>query len=274
MSRGHAGGISVGRVTVDGRTLAYRRAGDGPPVLLLHSALSDSREWRRQLEALGHEFTVVAWDAPGCGGSFDPPSDFTAADFADQVAGLTRALDLGKVHLVGLSFGAVLALEVYRRHPAMVSSLVLASGYAGWAGSLPPEEVAQRARRALAEAQRPPREWVEGYLPGFFAGEVPRRLLDEVRAIMLDTRPASMRAMVHALAHADLRDVAPGIAVPTLLLHGEKDARAPRSVADDLQSRIPGSRLVVLPDVGHVCNLEAPAAFNAAVRTFLRSVAG
>src|SRR5690606_14896503 len=56
------------------------------------------------------------------------------------------------------------------------------------------------------------------------------------------------------------------VAVPTLLLHGEGDARTPRRVADDLHARIPGSRLVVLPGVGHVCNLEAPELFDAEVR--------
>src|SRR5690606_15032144 len=100
------GGVAIGRHLVDGRELGYRRAGHGPPVLLLHDAVTDSRQWRPQLADLSDEFTVVAWDAPGCGGSFDPPATFTLADFADQAAALVRGLGLGSVHAVGLSFGA------------------------------------------------------------------------------------------------------------------------------------------------------------------------
>ena len=69
----------------------------------------------------------------------------------------------------------------------------------------------------------------------------------------------------------DVRDVLPNINVPTLLLHGERDVRASLTVAEALHAAIPNSRLVVLPDVGHVCNMEAPDEFNAAVRDFLHN---
>jgi pimeloyl-ACP methyl ester carboxylesterase len=67
----------------------------------------------------------------------------------------------------------------------------------------------------------------------------------------------------------DVRDVLPNIDVPTLLVYGDRDVRAPLTVADALQAAIPGSSLVVLPDAGHVCNVEAPDKFNVAVRDFL-----
>src|SRR5262245_40425560 len=167
--------IEVATVDVGGRRIGYRRAGAGPPLLLLHGAWSDGREWRRQLEALSDDFTVVAWDAPGCGASFDPPDEFPLAAYADAVAGLVDALGVEQPHLLGLSFGGGLALEVYHRHPALPRSLILASAYAGWTGSLPPEEVADRVRRLLEEADRPAAEWAASYLPGFFAGAVPQR---------------------------------------------------------------------------------------------------
>jgi pimeloyl-ACP methyl ester carboxylesterase len=67
------------QVEVAGLRIAYRRAGDGPALVLLHGALSDSRAWRPQLDGLSDEVTVVAWDAPGCGQSADPPSTFFIA---------------------------------------------------------------------------------------------------------------------------------------------------------------------------------------------------
>src|SRR3990170_2856200 len=100
--------------------------------------MSDHREGRRQLEGLSDRFTLVAWDAPGCGASSDPPDTFRMADYADSLAGLIEALGLDRPHVLGLSWGSTLALELYRRRPDIPRSLMLTAAYAGWAGSLPP----------------------------------------------------------------------------------------------------------------------------------------
>ncbi len=266
-------GEGMDQVQVGGLRVAYRRAGAGPPLVLLHGGLADSREWRRQLEGLADELTVVAWDAPGCGGSSDPPETFRLPDYADCLAAFIKALDLGRPHVGGLSWGGGLALELYRRHPEVPRSLVLASAYAGWAGSLPPEVVQERVQRAMREAELPPEQWVRGYLPGLFTDSAPAELVEEALAIMLEVHPAGMRPMLQGFAEADLRDVLPRIQVPTLLLYGDADRRSPLdTVARDLNARIPGSRLVVLPGVGHQLDMEAPDRFNAEVRAFLRSV--
>jgi pimeloyl-ACP methyl ester carboxylesterase len=258
-------------IEVGGRKIAYRRAGGGHPLVLLHSAWSDGREWRPQLAGLSDEFDVIAWDAPGCGGSDDPPPEMGMADYADAVADLITTLDLRRVHLCGQSFGGGLALAVYRRHPQLILSLVLASAYAGWRGSLSPEEVEARLARAHAELDVAPAKWLDSYLPGFFARPVPPETLDLVRAIMLEVRSAGTRPMLVAFAEADLPAVLPTITAPTLLLYGAADVRAPRPVAEALHAVIPNSELVLLPEVGHMCNLEAPEAFNAEMRRFLRT---
>lgn len=259
-------------VEVGGRTIAYHRAGSGTPLLLLHGGWSDGREWRPQLEGLSDEFDVIAWDAPGCGGSDDPVGDVDLASYTDVVAGLVAALDLDRPHVCGLSFGGGLALAVYERHPRIVRSMVLASAYAGWKGSLPQAEVDARLNRVRAELGRPPSTWIDGYLPGFFAGPVSPEAVDLVRSIMLEVRPAGTLAMLSAFADADLRHVLPTVRVPTLLLYGTEDVRSPPGVAEALRAGIPGAQLVWLPGVGHVTNLEAPQAFNAEVRRFLRAV--
>lgn len=259
-------------VDVGGLRIGFERAGSGPPLLLLHGALCDRRSWRRQLDALADEFTVVAWDTPGFGGSSDPPEGFGLDGFADCVAGLAAALELDRPHILGLSFGGGLAIEVSRRHPDLPRSLVLASAYAGWAGSLPADEVERRVERALDEAERPPQQWVDGYLPGLFTEAASAEVVAELRTMMLDTRGPGHRAMLLAFARADLRDALPRITVPTLLLYGGVDRRSPPHVAEELHAQIPTSQLVVLPGVGHSCNLESPDRFNAEVRAFLRSV--
>ncbi len=252
--------------------IASVTAGKGPPLVLLHGAWSDSRAWRRQLDGLGRDFAVTAWDAPGCGRSSDAPAEWRMPEYADCLAAWLAAVGIHRPHVLGLSWGGVLALELYRRHPGVPGSLVLASTYAGWAGSLPAGAVRERLERGVGELERRPEEWAAGYLPGLLTEAAPVALADEVVAIMCDLRPDGTRTMLHAVAEADLRDVLPRIHVPTLLLYGELDRRSPLEVAEALQAGIPGSRLVVLPGVGHLANVEQPDAFDAAVRAFLRAL--
>src|SRR5687768_12684255 len=105
----------------NGLEVAYRRAGDGPPLVFLHGATSDGRLWQPQLAALADEFTVVAWDEPGAGGSSDIPGDFELADYADCLAALIEHLELGAAHVAGLSWGGTVALELYRLRPDLVA---------------------------------------------------------------------------------------------------------------------------------------------------------
>jgi pimeloyl-ACP methyl ester carboxylesterase len=261
----------VDTIVAAGHRIAYERQGDGPSVVLLHGYVGNRRTWRRQLEELSDEFTVVAWDAPGFGGSSDPPEGFRLADFADCLAAFIDALGLGRTHVVGLSFGGALALELYHRHPTVPLTLVLASAYAGWAGSLPAEVVEQRVQQALRLAEQPPDRLVAELVPTLFTESAPREQVDEMAAGMSEFHPAGLQITSRAIADADLRDVLPRVRVPTLVLSGAKDVRAPVSVAEELHARIPGSKLVVMEGVGHVSNIEAAERFNAEVRAFLRS---
>ena len=124
------------RADVKGLSVAYERSGEGPALVLLHGFLFDSRAWRPQLEALSSDFTVIAWDAPGAGRSGDPPEPFGIADWANCLAGLLDVAGIRRAHVVGLSWGGLVAQEFYRCDSARVLSLVLADTYAGWRGSL------------------------------------------------------------------------------------------------------------------------------------------
>jgi pimeloyl-ACP methyl ester carboxylesterase len=256
---------------VRGIRIGFERAGEGPPLVLVHGAVSDSRVWRRQLDDLSGEFTVIAWDAPGCGRSSDPPESFRLPEYADALAGLLAALGVERAHVLGHSFGGALALELYRRHPAVVASLILAGAYAGWAGSLPAAEVERRLAFALDVADRLPGRFEPASMPGLFSEQMPPETAAALATIMSEIRPVATRVMAHALAEADLRDALPSIGVPTLLLYGDADERAPLSVAEDLHRSIPASKLVVLPGLGHEFYLEDPDRFDTEVRAFLRA---
>ena len=171
----------------------------------------------------------------------------------------------------GLSFGGALALEVFRRHPTIPRTLILASAYAGWAGSLEPEEVQERLRLSLLRADLPPGPFAESMISSMFASSASEEDVDRFAASLGAFQPAGLRAMARSSAEADLRDVLPRIDVPTLLLYGGDDVRAPLPVAQALHSAISGSRLVVMPGVGHVSSVEAPELFNRTVGDFLRT---
>jgi pimeloyl-ACP methyl ester carboxylesterase len=257
---------------VDGLRIAYERVGAGPAVVLLHGYVADGpTTWRPQLDDLCDEFTVVAWDAPGVGRSSDPPEAFGTAGYADCLSGFIAALGLENPHVLGLSMGGIFALALEHRHPTVARSLVLASAYAGWAGSLPAGVAEARLRQALVLADLPPEEFVETLLPTMFHRATSAGTVAAFRSSMLAFRPVGFRAMARASAE-NLRGALSRVAVPTLLVYGEQDVRAGLPVARDLEAAIDGARLAVLPDVGHVCNIEAPAEFNHAVRGFLHDV--
>jgi pimeloyl-ACP methyl ester carboxylesterase len=260
-----------GKVDVGGLRVAYERAGDGPPLVLLHGYVGDgATTWRRQIDALSDEFTVVAWDAPGAGRSSDPPESLGIAGYADCLAGFVSQLGLQRPHVAGLSFGGALALELYRRHPDVPKTLILASAYAGWAGSLPADVAAKRLQQALVLAGLSPEDFVAALLPTMFAEGTPPESVEAFGAAMRRFHPSGFRAMARASAE-DLRGVPPRVEIPTLLVYGDRDVRAPLTVAEELHAAISGSTLVVLPGAGHLCTIEAPEAFNRAVRSFLRS---
>jgi pimeloyl-ACP methyl ester carboxylesterase len=258
-------------VDVQGLRIGYERAGVGPPLVLLHGFVGDGRStWSSQLEELSDEFTVVAWDAPGAGGSSEPPEWFRSPGFADCLADFIDALALVRPHIVGLSFGGVVALELFRRHPDIPRTLVLAGAYAGWAGSLSPQQAGERLRFCLRAAELSPLEFVDAMIPSMFCNAETARVA-EFAVSMRSFRPEGFRIMARASAEADLRDVLARVNVPTLLLYGDRDVRAPIPIAEALHAAIPRSRLVVLSGVGHVSCVEAPVGFNREVRDFIRS---
>jgi pimeloyl-ACP methyl ester carboxylesterase len=257
-------------VRVNGLAIAYERRGQGPPLVFVHGAGDDGRVWQPQLDGLADAFTVVAWDEPGAGRSSDVPAGFGLANYADCLAALIEALAVGPVHVAGLSWGGTVILELYRRHPGLVETLILADTYAGWKGSLPEQEVRARVAGARQMLAAPAHEF-DPTLPGLFAGDPPATFVPLLREVAAAVRPASLRTQLLVMAETDQRDLLPRIDVPTLLIWGELDARSPLSVAREFEQAIPAARLIVLPAAGHLSNLDQPKQFNDAVREFCRA---
>jgi len=261
-------------IEVEGFRIAYHKQGEGPPLVLLHGWPANSREWRRQIDGLSDQFTIVAWDAPGAGLSSDPPDSFRLSDWAECLAKFVAALGLERPHVAGLSWGGGLALEFYRRHPEVPRTLILVSAYAGWAGSLPPDVVEERLQLFLRNTELPPDQWPLTYLRTLVSEHAPDDVFDEIRSIVAELHPVATRTAIRAFAAADLRGVLADIDVPTLLVYGEDDVRAPQDVWHPLHSTLCDSKLVLIPGVGHMIDLEAGDRLNTEIRSFLGAIPG
>jgi pimeloyl-ACP methyl ester carboxylesterase len=260
----------VKTIQANGLEIAFERVGEGPPLVFVHGATTDSRMWRPQLADMADEFTVVAWDEPGAGRSSDVPSNYRLADYANCLSALIRALQLGPAHVAGISWGGTVALELWRQHPGLAATLILIDTYAGWKGSLPEEEVRARVEGVLHALEAPPQEEADP-LPGWFAVDPPAEFVPLLHEMATDARPESVRTAMLVMSETDQREVLPTIAVPTLLVWGELDVRSPLSVARQFEQAIPDTELVVIPGAGHVSNLERPEQFNRALREFCRA---
>lgn len=240
-------------IVAGGIRVAYRRRGRGAPLVLLHGAFEDSRIWTDELSRLSPYADVIAWDAPGCGGSDDVPAGWTDKDWADATAAFLRALDLTRPCIAGFSMGSVLALLVARDHPDVVGSLVLVGAYAGWGGSLTPAALTQRVEAARHTMEHPVAEWADDFLDSVFAADAPPERRTQARALLDDWRPTTTAALLDVMA-LDLRPALPQIGTPTVLVRGADDARSPRDASLDIVRRMPDARLVEIPDAGHDCS--------------------
>jgi pimeloyl-ACP methyl ester carboxylesterase len=258
-------------VAVNGHSVAYWTAGEGPPLVLLHGFLCDSRCWRRQLEDLSDRFKVVAWDAPGAGSSPDPPDPFTITDWAHCLATFLDVVGIERAQVLGLSWGGILAQEFYRLYPDRVLALILCDTYAGWKGSLHESAVEKRLERCFVESSLPPEDFVPRWVPEFFTEGASRDLRDEMSTIVSGFHPLGFRLMAKSSADTDTTDLLPNVGVPALLLSGDDDRRSPLNIAEQFRDAIPNNELAVIANAGHVSNMEQPEEFNAQVRRFCLS---
>jgi len=257
-------------IEADGLRIAYERVGQGPPLVLVHGAAEDGRVWQLQAAGLAEELTVVAWDEPGAGRSSDLPEGFGLAGYGDALAALLATLELGPAHVAGVSWGGTVALELYRRHPELVATLILIDTYAGWKGSLPADEVRARVAGAREMLAAPSAEF-DPTFPGLFAGDPPAELVPLLADVAAHVRPATLAQQLGIMAEADLTDLLPHIAVPTLLVWGRLDVRSPLTVASQFEAAIGDTTLVVIEGAGHLSHLERSEQVNDAVREFCRA---
>jgi pimeloyl-ACP methyl ester carboxylesterase len=262
------------QMLIDGVNIAYRRAGSGPVLLLLHGIGGGADQWRTQLDGLAGEFTVIAWDTPGYGDSDDPDGDWSMADYAERLGEFLDRLTPDPIHILGQSWGGVLAQEFYRQHSDRVRSLILSDTFPGDAARPEAERNASLQGRLNALATMTPAEMARIRLPMLVPDGTPEAIKQEIEAMLAAIHPQGYRQAAIALHHSDERDVLPSISVSTLVIAGEHDRVVPLALSRQLVDGIRGARLEIIPGTGHLSNQEKPDEYNAIVRRFLWAVDG
>jgi 3-oxoadipate enol-lactonase len=251
-----------------------RRGGD-PAIVLLHGLLFDGGMWRGQVEPLSALGRVVVIDGPGHGKS-EPPPKFTMEEHADALLDTLGDLDIPRALLVGLSWGGMVAMRLALQHPARVAGLALLDTSAEADGRL------KRLRyRAFVAMHRrigmPYRLFRKEVAPLMFAEhtlrERPDLLETTYRRMMGFDREGVARASLAVVVHgASILEKLDRIRVPTLVMCGREDRATPPDKSENIARAIPGSRLVMLDDVGHMSTLEDPDAVNQHLLPFARSI--
>ena len=263
-----------GTVHVNGADIYYELAGSGPPVVLLHAGIADSRMWDLQFDAFaaaGHR--VVRYDMRGYGRTTPVPGEFSPRE---DLRALLKALDIERTSLVGCSMGSRTALDFALRYPDQVDRLVLTSpsingfDYTGRPSPLWVEiDVAAMDGDLARVNELEIQMWVDG----------PRRRPEQVAPWV---RQLALEMNAVALANEGVAQEQPAPSVegrlhtlrpPTLLVVGEEDTPRTRATADWLMGQIDHARRVDLPNAGHLPNMEQAEAYNAAVLSFLTTKA-
>ncbi|MEU2060755.1 alpha/beta fold hydrolase [Streptomyces sp. NPDC013455] len=261
--------------TADG-CLAYREAGSGAPLVLLHGGFTDHRMWEEQIRAFAPTHRVIAWDARGHGASDNATAPFRQAD---DLAALLRGLDAAPAVLVGLSMGGGIAVDCALEHPELVRALVVSG-----VGTSEPVfedpwvlEVVAEQQRALARAD------LAGWADAFV------RVAAGPHREVADLDPGTVRALRemglgtlgkhtpdepdHHVPVTQTWERVPGIEVPLLALNGALDSADSLAMAARLVDLVPGARTAEVPGTAHYPNMENPARFNAELRAFLDQLA-
>jgi len=275
--------MQIKTATVHARSVSYVEAGEGPVLLLIHGIAGSCENWREVVEPLARHHTVIAPDLPGHGASQAGAGDYSIGALASGLRDLLLALGHERATVVGHSLGGGVAMQLAYQYPEMIERLVLVSS-----GGLGPEvspvlraaalpgadlfisvtagagqKVGSAVGRGLSAIGLRPSADIAEVARGYASLEDAGR-----RAAFLDTLRAVVGTRGQRVDASDRLYLAE--AVPVLIVWGARDSIIPARHGEDAVRAIPGSRLELFEDAGHLPQLEAPGRFIAVLERFLR----
>lgn len=251
--------------------MAYDDVGSGPVVVLLHGYPFNRSMWREQTAALSANYRVITPDLRGHGETSVTPDELaTMEEMARDVDALLDKLDIRRVTLGGLSMGGYVTLAFYRRFPLRVRALILAD-------TRPQADTPEAQQSREEQAQKILKEGMQSIADDFLKKVLTTETLNEkpeiverVREMILKTDSQGAANALRGMAvRPDQTDFLEEIFAPTLILVGSEDKLTPPKDAELMKREIRGSRLEIIEGASHLSNLERPAEFNLALRSFL-----
>jgi len=265
-----------GNVWANGLSFAYVEGGSGTPVVLVHGSVSDYREWSAQMSPLARHYRVIAYSRRYHWPNSPPARDVDASleRQADDLGAILKSMGLAPAHIVGHSYGGAVALYLTLRHPELVRTLILAEpAISSILGTLPEDDPVSRDSQAVRTEMKnvfatgDPERIVSTYAarvaPGEFEQATPalrQMLLANVAAFQLDFN--SRRPPITC-------EDAQRVAVPVLVLYGERSPLGLRSIAETAARCLKATKSIKIPQATHWMQHDHAEAFNAAVLAFL-----
>ncbi|MBW2337761.1 MAG: alpha/beta fold hydrolase [Deltaproteobacteria bacterium] len=264
----------MAKVNINGCEIYYEVHGQGDPLVLIMGLRRNVEWWFRQIPALSEHFQVIAFDNRGAGRSDKPVMEYSMRLFADDTAGLMKALDISKAHILGISMGGYLAQELALNYPAKVKSLVL--GCTGCGGDRAVIMSPERMEKFTANKGLTPEEILRKDMDIYFSDDYvdqhPEKIKEFVEISMRHYQPADafLRQFDACLRH-DTGDRLNQLLAPTLIMTGDDDPLVPPQNSHILKDLIPGADLSVFAGGRHCFFIETADQFNKKAVDFLKA---
>ena len=245
--------------------------GEGEMIVFLHGIGGNKKNWEENVEFFSSKFLSVAWDTRGYGESDDYLGSLNFQDVLDDLKKVLKYFNKDKAHIVGLSMGGQIATLFYEKFPESVKSLILCDTHFGLS-NLSLQEIEK-----FINLRKEP--LLQGKEPIDIAPIVAKTLIGDVNNKIAYDKLVKSISILHknsylktidASMKTEHRHVFETINIPTLILVGELDTLTPPSMAKEIKKKIPNSLIKVIPNAGHLINIEQPKLFNNYLLSFLK----
>jgi len=263
------------KISIDAADIYYELHGDGEPLILLPGLGTGLWLWFKQVPAFAQSFRTIIFDPPGIGRSDNQREAFTIRALAGTIAKLLDGLGIERVHVLGASLGGFVAQEFALLFPHQTWSLVLCCTSAGGTRHVPPPASVLEAYAAnfhLSADERIRRNLLLSFAPRYVAEQAAEveRVIEMRLSNFVPDEVYLSQVRAGQTFDADARVAR--IATPTLVIAGDADLIVPIENSETLAASIPRSKLVLIPDGGHMVFIEKAETFNDAVIEFIKHV--
>jgi pimeloyl-ACP methyl ester carboxylesterase len=254
-------------IQTDGETIYYEDVGEGPPILFIHSLGTNSYLYRAQIEVLKNKYRCIAPDCRGHGNS-SYNGLFTVEDAANDHKALLDTLNISSCHIIGLSMGGPILLNLISRWPEIAQSVVIADSFA----RIRPggEDRIYATQEAVAYLSM--QEFGSQYAGDRLMPTTPIEKLDELALEIAKCPSKAYVDTVRAIFTYDASSDLDNVKVSALILVGDNDDATPIAESEFIKAGIPGSKLVTIPNAGHLSTIDSPEAFTHELELFFEGL--